>query len=129
MAYQTVYKTPIGMSTYQLVYGKDFHLPVVLQHKALWAMKKLKIDWNEAAEKRLNGLNELDVFCLKPYESSFLYKEKMKKYHDKKIEKHNFMVGDLVLLFNSRLLFFSGQSQVLMVWSLLDHPTIPSRSG
>ena len=50
-------------------------------------MKKLKMDWSEAAEQRLNGLNELDEFCLKAYESSALYKEKMKKYHDNKIEK------------------------------------------
>ena len=50
-------------------------------------MKKLKKDWNEAAEQQLNGLNELDEFHLKSYESSSLYKEKMKKYHDLKIEK------------------------------------------
>ena len=38
-----------------------------------------------------------------------LYKENMKKYHDKKIEKCDFLVGDLVLLFNSRLCLFSGK--------------------
>ena len=50
-------------------------------------MKKLKMDWNEAAEQRLTGLNELDECFLKAYESSALYKEKMKKYHYLKIEK------------------------------------------
>ena len=69
-------------------------------------MKKLKMDWSEAAEQRLNGLNELDEFRLKAYESSALYKEKMKNYHDNKIEKREFMVGNLVLLFNSRLHLF-----------------------
>ena len=33
----------------------------------------------------------------------------MKKYHDNKIEKREFMVGDLVLLFNSRLCLFPGK--------------------
>ena len=54
-------------------------------------------------------MNELDEFFLKAYESSALYKEKMKKYHDQKIEKREFMVGDLVLLFNSRLRLFLGK--------------------
>ena len=33
----------------------------------------------------------------------------MKKYHDKKFEKREFMVGDLVLLFKSRLRLFPGK--------------------
>ena len=33
----------------------------------------------------------------------------MKKYHDKKIEKREFTIGDLLFLFNSRLCFFLGQ--------------------
>ena len=106
-AYQTSYKTPIGMSPCQLVYGKACHLSVELDHNSMWVMKKLKMEWNEAVEQRLNGLNDLDEFCLKAYESSALYKQKIKKYHDQKIEKSEFVVRDLVLLFNSRLRLFS----------------------
>ncbi|XP_004234301.2 uncharacterized protein [Solanum lycopersicum] len=73
----------------------------------MWAMMKLKLDWNEAMDRRLNGLNELDEFLLKVYESLAIRKEKMKKYHDQKIKKIEFAIGDLVLLFNSRLRLFA----------------------
>ncbi|XP_069145616.1 uncharacterized protein [Solanum lycopersicum] len=110
-AYRTSYKIPISMSSYQLVHGKACHLPVKLEHKAMWVVKKLKMDWNEAVVYKLNGLNELDEFCLQAYESSTIYKEKIKKYHDQKIEKQKFAVGHLVLLFNTRLRLF-GQTHV-----------------
>jgi hypothetical protein len=33
-AYRMTFKTPIGMTTYQFVYGKDCHLPVELEYQA-----------------------------------------------------------------------------------------------
>ena len=36
-------------------------------------------------------------------------KKKVKRWHDKRIQKREFNVGDYVLLYNSRLRFFAGK--------------------
>ncbi|CAA7034102.1 unnamed protein product [Microthlaspi erraticum] len=50
----TAYKTPIGRSPFNLLYGKDCHLPVEVEYKALWAVKMLNFDIKAAQERRLS---------------------------------------------------------------------------
>jgi hypothetical protein len=40
----TAYKTPIGTTPYQFVYGKTCHLSVELEHKAYWAIKEMNLN-------------------------------------------------------------------------------------
>ena len=43
------------------------------------------------------------------YENAKLYKEKVKRWHDKIIQKREFKVGEYVLLYNSHFRFFAGK--------------------
>ena len=63
----------------------------------------------EAARERKLQLSELDELRLDAYENSKFYKEKTKKFHDKLIRKKEIVMGQKVLLFNSRLKIMPGK--------------------
>ena len=42
-AYRIAYKSPIVMSPYKIVYGKQCNLPLELEYKAMWAIKKVEL--------------------------------------------------------------------------------------
>ena len=54
-------------------------------------------------------MQELEEIRLEAYENSRIYKEKTKALHDKLIVRKNFVVGQKVLLYNSRLKLMPGK--------------------
>ncbi|RDY00166.1 Gag-Pol polyprotein, partial [Mucuna pruriens] len=95
-AHQTTYRTPLGMSPYWIVFGKACHLPIELEHRAYWAVKKCNMAYDQ--ELRLEA-----------YENSRIYKQRVKQFHDRQILRKEFHVGQKVLLFKSRLRLIAGK--------------------
>ncbi|GJS48167.1 reverse transcriptase domain-containing protein [Tanacetum coccineum] len=73
-AFRTIYKTPTGTTPYKLIYGKNYHLPFQIEHRAYWALKNCNPDLIAAGEKRMFQLHELDELRHQAYENSCLYK-------------------------------------------------------
>lgn len=54
-------------------------MSIELEDKKMFAMKRLKFYWTEAIKEKHYRTNDFDELRLKVYESSTIYKEKMKK--------------------------------------------------
>ena len=102
------------MTPYQFVYGKTCHLPVELKHKAYWAMKEMNFDAEATGIKRRIQISELEELRLKAYNSASIYKERMKRWYDKRLQNKEFK-GDKVLLYNSRFKLF-GKEKLQSKW-------------
>jgi hypothetical protein len=70
-------------------------------------VKELNRDFKLVGKKMLLDLSFLDEWRNEAYENARLYKEKVKQWHDKRILKREFHVGEKVLLYRSRLIFFA----------------------
>ncbi|RDY08591.1 hypothetical protein CR513_07162, partial [Mucuna pruriens] len=51
-AHRMAYRTLMGMSPYRIIFDKACHLPVELEHRAYWAVKKCNMAYDQAGEER-----------------------------------------------------------------------------
>ena len=113
------------MSPYRLVYGKACHLPIKIEYKAWWAIKKLNLDLGRASLKRLLNINELEEIRNDAYLNSMIAKDKLKKWHDQLIARKNFKQGNQVLLYDSKLHLFPGKLKSRWTGPFIIHQLYP----
>lgn len=110
------------MSLYRMVYDKASHLPVELEHKAMWALKSLNLNWTRVAHARIKDLNEIDEFLLWSYESVFIYKTRMKHFHDRKIFKKDFALGNWIFTIQLKFPLVSQKAEIQVVRTIQSVP-------
>jgi len=107
--YMTGFQTIIGMSLHRLVFEKTSHLPVELEHRALWAIKQLNFDLDKASDLQKLQNFKLEELRNETYKNAKITKDRVKIFRDKYIIRKTFILEQKVLLYNSNLHLFSGK--------------------
>ena len=97
------------MSPFRMLYGKQCHLSVEIEHRAYWTLRALNYDLDVAGEKRKLQLNELDELRSDAYDLAKDYKTRTKLFHDSKIVRRDFTVGQKVWLYQTKLHLHPGK--------------------
>jgi len=102
-AYRTSYKTRMGYISYQLIYGKNFVLPISALKEAYRTFNRLDMDLDGALKHRAMELEHLNEYRLDAIERQSIAKAQTKAFHDSKIITKEFKINDYILLYSMRL--------------------------
>jgi hypothetical protein len=75
----------------------------------------MNLGLNATVVKRRIQISELEEMRLKAYENASIYKERIKRCYDKRLNKKEFKEGDKVLLYNLRFKTF-GKGKLQSKW-------------
>ena len=97
-AYKVTYKTLIGTTPFNMVFGLDAILPMEFIIPTLRVAKELNWTGHELSE-RLEDLKKLDETCLQAVDGMYALNGRQKSFYDAKIKTKELQKGDLVLAY------------------------------
>eukprot|EP00253_Pinus_taeda_P026592 PITA_26592 len=93
-AYNTTWKTTIGFTPYDLVYGKKVVFSIEFEYNTLRMAAQIDLDLSHAQKEKLLHLNGLDEFRMQALLHIEIVHLQRKIWHDKHIKEKQFQEGD-----------------------------------
>lgn len=97
-AYRVAFKTSIGTTPFNMVYGLDAILPLEFLIRTLRVAKELEWTGHELSQ-RIEELELLDEVRLKAVAGIYAQKRRQKQFYDAHVKNKHFNKGDLVLVY------------------------------
>ena len=102
-AYKTTYKKATNQTPFKLVYGQEAIVPLHFRQHTPEIAHVLKIDTSETKNERMFQLQKLEEDKIMAIQHQEAHKKQQKAWHDRNIKTKNISVGDLVLLYDSKI--------------------------
>lgn len=102
-AYRTTNKSYIGKTSFRMVYGQEAVVPLHFKQHTPKITQILKLDLTKAKEDILFQLQKLEEDILNSIHHQEVKKQQQKTWHDISLRDKNIFLGDLTLLYDSRI--------------------------